>query len=97
MTLVFSGFSFILHLAHHFANFRRSLRKRGKLKFKVDLTKRRNDLLRKARDLTENIAAIQYVFSDVNCRLNVRFQDDSVKGFNSETELAQFISSCDEH
>ena len=28
MTLVFSGFSFILHLAHHFANFRRALRKR---------------------------------------------------------------------
>ena len=27
MTLVFSGFSFILHLAHHFANFRKSLRK----------------------------------------------------------------------
>ena len=27
MTLVFSGFSFILYLAHHFANFRRSLRK----------------------------------------------------------------------
>ena len=25
MTLIFSGFSFILHLAHHFANFRRSL------------------------------------------------------------------------
>ena len=25
MTLLFSGFSFILHLAHHFANFRRSL------------------------------------------------------------------------
>ena len=27
MTLFFSGMSFILHLAHHFANFRRSLRK----------------------------------------------------------------------
>ena len=27
MTLVFSGFSFILYLAHHFASFRRSLRK----------------------------------------------------------------------
>ena len=27
MTLVFSGFSFILHLAYHFANFRRSLLK----------------------------------------------------------------------
>ena len=26
-TLVFSELSFILHLAHHFANFRRSLRK----------------------------------------------------------------------
>ena len=72
-------------------------RKRSKLKFKVDLTKQRNDLLKKARDLTENIASIQYVFSDVNCRLNVRFQDNSVKGFHSETELAQLISSCDEH
>ena len=37
-------------------------RKKSKLKFKVDLTKRRNDLLKKARDPTENIAAIQYVF-----------------------------------
>ena len=27
ITLVFSGFSFILHLAHHVASFRRSLRK----------------------------------------------------------------------
>ena len=27
MTLVFAGFSFILHLAHHFASFRRSLLK----------------------------------------------------------------------
>ena len=72
-------------------------RKKSKLKFKADLTKRRNDLLKKARDLTDNITAIQYVFSNVDCRLNVKFQDDSVKGFNSETELAQLISSCDEH
>ena len=28
MTLVFSGLSFILHLAHHFASFRRSFCKR---------------------------------------------------------------------
>ena len=27
MTLVFSGLSFILHLAHHFASFRRSFAK----------------------------------------------------------------------
>ena len=33
-------------------------RKRSKLEFKVDFTKWRNDLLKKARDLTENIAAI---------------------------------------
>ena len=33
-------------------------RKKRKLKFKVDLTKRRNDLLKKARDLTDNIAVI---------------------------------------
>ena len=28
MTLIFSGLSFILHLAHHFASFRRSFCKR---------------------------------------------------------------------
>ena len=27
ITVVFSGFNFVLHLAHHFTNFRRSLRK----------------------------------------------------------------------
>ena len=37
-------------------------RKKTKLTFKVDLTKRRNDMLKKARDLTENIAAIQCFF-----------------------------------
>ena len=72
-------------------------RKRSKsLKFKVDLTKRRVNLLDKARRETQHVEGIKFVFADINCRLNVRFTDDSVKVLNSETELASIIASCDE-
>ena len=72
-------------------------RKRSKsLKFKVDLTKRRVNLLDKARRETQHVEGIKFVFADINYRLNVRFTDDSVKAFNSETELASIIASCDE-
>ena len=72
-------------------------RKRSKsLKFKADLTKRRVNLLDKARRETQHVEGIKFVFADINCRLNVRFTDDSVKAFNSETELASVIASCDE-
>ena len=40
----------------------RTLIYKSRKKFKVDPTKWRNDLLKKERDLTENIAVIQYVF-----------------------------------
>ena len=65
-------------------------------KFKVDLTKPRVNLLDKARRETQHVEGIKFVFADINCRLNVRFTDDSVKAFNSETELASIIASCDE-
>ena len=72
-------------------------RKRSKsLKFKVDLMKRRVNLLDKARRETQHVEGIKFVFADINCRLNVRFMDDSIKAFNSETELASIIASCDE-
>ena len=62
-------------------------RKRSKsFKYKVDLTKRRVTLL----------TLLLTVFVDINCRLNVRFMDDSVKAFSCETELASVIASCDE-
>ena len=66
----------------------RARKKSKSLRFKVDLTRRRAKLLAKAKKDTEGIDQIKYVFADINCRLNVRFSDDSFKVFNTETELA---------
>ena len=45
--------------------------KRSKfMKFKVDLTKRRVNLLSRARSLIESVDGNSFSFSDVNCRLN---------------------------
>ena len=65
------------------------------MKLKVDLTKRRGNLLSRARSLIENVEGIDFVFADVNCRLNVKFSDEGVKAFNAETELANIVAGCD--
>ena len=71
-------------------------RKRSKfMKFKVDLTKQRANLLSRARTQIENVEGIDFVFADVNCRLNAKFSDERVKAFNTETELANIIAGCD--
>ena len=57
----------------------------------VDLTKRRYELLMKARGLIKDNDAIDFVFSDINCSLGVKFSDDSFKYFNSEQELYNVI------
>ena len=62
-------------------------RKRSKfMKFKVELTKRRANLLSRARSLIENVDGIDFVLSDVSCRLNVKFSDERVKAFNTKTK-----------
>ena len=38
---------------------------------------------------------IDYVFADINCRLNVKFNDGKFRVFNFETELANIISNLD--
>ena len=65
------------------------------MKFKVDLTKRRVNLLSRERSRIENVEGIDFVFADVNCRLNVKFSDERVEAFNTETELANVIAGCD--
>ena len=59
----------------------------------VDLTKRRYELLTKARGLIKDNDAIDFVFSDINCSLGVKFNDDSFKYFNSEQEFCNIIRS----
>ena len=68
-------------------------KKTNKFKFRVDLTKRRLLLLKKARDMTKNMPNVDFTFSDVNCRLALRLTNGDFKFFNSETELASIIAN----
>ena len=74
----------------------RNQKKSKSLRYKVDLTKHRVTLLAKARESTKYMDGIDYVFADINCRLNVKFNDGKFRVFNLETELANIISSLDE-
>ena len=58
----------------------------------VDLTKRRYLLLTKAKGLIKGNSNMKYVYSDINCSLALRFNDDSFKYFNSERELLSLLN-----
>ena len=68
-------------------------KKSNKFKFRVDLTKRRLLLLKKARDVTINMPDVDFTFSDANCRLALRLTNRDFKFFNSETELVSIIAN----
>ena len=53
-------------------------------------------LLKNAKQSTKDIEAMDYIFCDVNCRLNIKFVDGRVRAFNSENEVASLISTLDE-
>ena len=53
----------------------------------IDLTRRRYELLRKTRELIKSHEEIKFSFTDINCSLGLRLQDNSLCYFNSITEL----------
>ena len=68
--------------------------KRKKVRIKTDLTKRRLALSH-ARDITKGVEGIEYVFCDVNCKLNVKLSNGRFRVFNSKTDLASIIANLD--
>ena len=72
----------------HYAD---SLKKPG-FTVSVDLTKRRYLLLTKAKGLIKGNSNIKYVYSDINCSLALRFNDDSFKYFNGGRELLNLLN-----
>ena len=52
--------------------------------------------LKNAIQATKDIEAVNYIFCDINCRLNIKFVDSRVRAFNSENEMASLISTSDE-
>ena len=59
----------------------------------LDLTKRRYNLLMKARGLIANNLSVAYAFCDINCSLVIKFNDNTYRYFNSECELNNLLNS----
>ena len=60
----------------------------------TDLTKRRYELLRKAKGLIDDDNAnfnVKFAFADINCSLVLFMNDESFRYFNSEEELMRIL------
>ena len=58
----------------------------------LDLTKRCYDLLIKAKGLIANNPSVAYAFCDINCSLVLKFNDNTYRYFNSESERNNLLT-----
>ena len=58
---------------------------------RLDLTKKKLDLLRRARELIEDRHEVDFVFTDINRRLVLKMTNHSMKWFSSESELNSIL------
>ena len=49
------------------------------VRIKLDLTKSRYDLSKRANDHVKEVPSIKSCYSDINCRLKVKFNDENQK------------------
>ena len=68
--------------------------KRG-VKVKLDLTKSRFNLLKKANEHVDEVPTIRFCYADVNCRLRVKFSDENQEDlfFSSFDELSDIVDN----
>ena len=71
----------------------RSRTKNGKVRFYIDLTKRRFLLKKQAMIKTDDNPLVSFVFADVNNNLCLRLANGQFKFFNSEYELDNILQS----
>ena len=58
----------------------------------LGLTKRRYNLLIKAKGLIANNPSVAYAFNDINCSLVLKFNDKTYRYLNSESELNSHLN-----
>lgn len=73
----------------------RARKKAKKVKIRLDLTKRRLDLLILANSILESHNAESYAFADVNCRLRAKI-GEKYSFFDSEGELRKLLKEEDD-
>ena len=64
---------------------------KGGVTLHLDLTKSRLDLLMKANKYVKDISNVDFAYSDINCRLKVRFKNRREEFFDSMEDLISKI------
>ena len=62
---------------------------------KTDLTKKHHNLLVSANKYVSNIDSVKFCYADVNCRLKIKWEDESINDtfFCSLTELKSHVNA----
>ena len=61
---------------------------------KLELTKKRYNILRSTRSIVDENQDVNYVFADINCRLKIVFKDGTSDFFEDITELNEWIENA---
>ena len=63
------------------------------VRVKIDLTKKRHNLLVSANTYVSNIDSIKFCYADINRRLKIKWEDESINDtiFYSLAELKSFL------
>ena len=69
----------------------RNKERNAKVKFHLDLTKRRFELKKVAIERVKDNQEVHFAFVDVNCNLCIRFKNGTYKFFNSVEELENIL------
>ena len=69
----------------------RNRKKEGPVKIHLDITKKRLDLLDKARNLITDDCGVEFVFADINCNTVARMSDNSYKFFNDLEKFTELL------
>ena len=65
----------------------------SKYTISLDLTKRRLELLKSAREIVKSFDFVDFVFADINCQLKIKFKNNKFVHFESEAELNELLIS----
>ena len=65
------------------------------VRVKIDLTEKRHNLLASANKFISNIDSVKFCYADVNCRLKIKWENESINGtfFYSLTEPKSHINA----
>ena len=81
-------------IRHRKIIFRAKKNMRSPLRLKIDLTKKRHNLLVSENKYDININSLKFCYADIKCRLKIRWEDESISDtfFYSLAELKNHIN-----